>query len=220
MSSCNFAIVDFGLGNVKSVANAFSYLGYDANLTHDKHAVESADALILPGVGAFAEAMTNLKKSGLVDTIRKVVLDDKKPFLGICLGMQLIAEDSEEGDRQTRFKSEGLGLFPGHVKKIPVPPGVRLPHIGWHEITIRKQQPFLSNVKGDRCFYFVHSYHVECDADDVAATVNLGSTTVAAALQKDNIFATQFHPEKRQLTGLRLLRKFTEFAEDRANQTR
>ena len=159
--------------------------------------------------------MSNLRRSGLVETIRNAVIRDRKPFLGICLGMQLIAEDSDEGDRKTRFRSEGLGLFPGRVRKIRVPPGVRLPHIGWHEISIRKERPFLCNVKGDRCFYFVHSYQLECDDQYLAATVNLGTTVVAAAVHKDNVFATQFHPEKSQLNGLRLLRRFTEFAEGR-----
>ncbi len=206
-------IVDYGIGNIKSVATSFSQLGYNAEISNCEKDIKSSDAVVLPGVGAFAEAVSKLKENNLFDVCRQVVLEDKKPFLGICLGMQLIAETSEEGERNNSYTSDGLALFPGKVTRIPVTSEFRLPHIGWNNITIKITEPFLNNVQGDGCFYFVHSYHLECEEKYIAATVNYGGIEVVAAVQKDNIFATQFHPEKSQLNGLRLLRRFTEFVE-------
>lgn len=197
-----FVIVDYGMGNLKSVLNALRFLGCNALISNKAEDIERANAVILPGVGAFREAMDNLKQLGLVDALNKQILENKKPFLGICLGMQLIAKDSEE-----KGYYKGLGWIDGNVRRIAVRGGQRLPHIGWNNITILKENPLFTGISSDFNFYFVHSYHLQCNESCVSAECNYG-IDVAAALQKKNIFAVQFHPEKSQSNGLRLLRNF------------
>jgi glutamine amidotransferase len=197
-----FAIVDYGMGNLRSVLNAFKILGEFAYIAEFPEQIENADAIIIPGVGAFGEAMKNLNEMDIIETLNQKVLIEKKPFLGICLGMQLIAESSMEGGKHL-----GLGWIPGQVEMIPVNKGTRLPHIGWNDITVKQKEPLFRNIDGDNSFYFVHSYYLNCKSEYVSATVDY-DVEITAAVQKDNIYAVQFHPEKSQNTGLILLRQF------------
>lgn len=197
-------IIDYGVGNHRSVANAFRFLGYDVGLSGDKEDLKSADIFILPGVGAFAEAMTNLTRLGLIDSIRHEVLNHKKPILGICLGMQILADYSEEGGRH-----EGLGLVPGGVLKIPSAPNHPVPHVGWNDVSIAIKEPVFSKVDDDANFYFDHSYQFVCDPAYVGATCEYGSR-ITAAVQCRNVFGVQFHPEKSQNNGLKLFRGFVD----------
>jgi len=197
-----FVIVDYGMGNIQSVLNAFAHLQCRAILSQAERDLEKADAIILPGVGAFGEAMSHLRELGLIKALNRNVLKRKKPFLGICLGMQLIGLDSTENG-----KYEGLGWIPGHVRLIAVPGGWKLPHIGWNEIRITGETPLFESIQNDFNFYFVHSFQMECADRYVVARCNYG-VEIAAAVQHENIFATQFHPEKSQENGLRLLRNF------------
>jgi imidazole glycerol-phosphate synthase subunit HisH len=202
-----FVIIDYGMGNLQSVANAFAYLNCNAVISSDKEDVRKADAVILPGVGAFGEAMNNLRELKIIDELNRQVLEKKKPFLGICLGMQLIALDSTENGI-----NNGLGWIPGHVRMIPIPSHLRLPHIGWNDIRVTGKTPLFERIHKDFNFYFVHSYQMECDDCYIVAKCDYG-VEVTAAIQHENIFATQFHPEKSQENGLRLLRNFVNYVE-------
>lgn len=199
-------IVDYGMGNLRSVLNALSFLGCDAFISDKRGDVDSADAFILPGVGAFGEAMANLTALGLVEPLTRRVLTERKPFLGICLGMQLIAESSEENG-----KFQGLGWISGHVRRLPAENGIRIPHVGWNDVRIVESDPLFLKIEDDLNFYFVHTYHFACDPARVVAWCRYGAD-FAAAVRKDNIFAVQFHPEKSQVNGLRLLRNFCRYA--------
>jgi glutamine amidotransferase len=200
--SGKFVIIDYQMGNLQSVANAFYYLGIEPLISNKKEDILMAEAIIIPGVGAFAEAMNNLNQLGIIPALTEQVMVNKLPFLGICLGMQLIAEDSEEGGVH-----KGLGWIPAHVRKISVQEDTKLPHIGWNDIVVFKKDPLFTDIKRDFNFYFVHSFHVECSKEYISAVCDYDGE-VTASLQKDNIFATQFHPEKSQENGLRLLRSF------------
>jgi len=195
-------IIDYGVGNHKSVANAFKFLGYDATLSNDPQALIDADACVLPGVGAFGEAVGNLKRLGLADVLLQQAVHARKPLLGICLGMQLLADSSEEGGH-----FEGLGLIPGRVVKINPKPGLLVPHVGWNDIHVHIKAPLFSMVAPQANFFFDHSYHFVCDRAYVAATCTYGGEVVAA-VQSGNVFAAQFHPEKSQNNGLKLFRGF------------
>ena len=208
MGRKRFVVVDYGMGNLRSVLNAFSALRANAVVSHQKEEIEGADAYILPGVGAFGEAMRALHALNLINVLSEQVLRRRKPLLGICLGMQLIAQDAEEMGCH-----DGLGWIPGHVKRLEPGADFRVLHIGWNDVAIAKKDPMFLNLQEDRNFYFVHSYHVVCDDASVAATCQYGATAIVAALQNGNIFATQFHPEKSQANGLRLLRNYIEFVE-------
>jgi glutamine amidotransferase len=163
--------------------------------------------LILPGVGAFPEAMNNLRQRKLVEPLRRAVLDEGKPLLGICLGMQLLADSSEEYG-----VCRGLSLIPGQVRKIPLSDGLRLPHIGWNGVSIRKREPLFLDINEGGAFYFVHSYRFECDQAYIAGITDYG-VDITAAVQKNRIFGVQFHPERSQRKGLHLLRNFVDFVE-------
>jgi glutamine amidotransferase len=197
------AIIDYGMGNVASVEKALTFLGISSKITKDRSEIESAGFIILPGVGAFNQGMDNLQKSGLIEVLNLEVINKKKPFMGICLGMQLIAEKGYE-PRDCR----GLGWIEGEVIKIEEP-GKSTPHLGWNEISARENSIMSEFDKKD--FYFIHSYHFDVkDPERILATVNYGNDYVAA-VQKDNVFAAQFHPEKSQTSGLALMKKFFEF---------
>jgi glutamine amidotransferase len=201
------AVVDYGSGNLHSVENALARLGYAALTTGDPAALAGADAYILPGVGAFGLAIDNLRSRGLDRVLGEQVLDRRKPFLGICLGMQLLAQDSTEGGRH-----EGLGwIEDGHVVRLEDSPELKVPHVGWNEMALTRPDPLFSNLQDATC-YFDHSYHLTCGDAWVAARVAYGGNLVAA-IQRDHIFAVQFHPEKSQVAGLRLLRNFLTFVE-------
>ena len=197
------AIIDYGMGNVASVDKAVSYLGYESIITNNPNEINSSNYIILPGVGAFAQGMDNLNKLGLVDLLTNEVIVNKKPFLGICLGMQLIATKGHE-----LKLTNGLGWVEGEVIKINEP-DKSIPHLGWNEITVTNDS-FIKDFN-QKDFYFIHSYHFSVtNREDIAATVNYGNNYVAA-IQKENIFASQFHPEKSQLFGLSLIKSFLNF---------
>ena len=196
------AIVDYGMGNIRSVHNAFERLGCTVATTSSAADIAAADALVLPGVGAFGEAVAQLDARRLVVPILRAVHDQGKPLLGVCLGMQLLADISEEHGRH-----RGLGLVPGEVRRLEPPDGLRVPHVGWNAISIRRAEPlFASAAEGD-AFYFVHSYEFKCEDAYVAATTDYGAPVIAA-VQHGEVFGVQFHPERSQSKGLALLGNF------------
>jgi len=198
------AVIDINLGNVFSVCNALKHLGHEFILTSDPEKISRAERLILPGVGSFAEASARLHQNGMRDCIREEVLVNKKPLLGICLGMQLLADEGEEGG-----SSQGLGLIKASVSKLRCDPQTyRLPHIGWNDVT-NQGMSILNGVDSGSCFYFVHSYEMILKEECLYATSYYGVEFIAA-VQKDNIVGTQFHLEKSQVKGLKVLKDFLE----------
>jgi imidazole glycerol-phosphate synthase subunit HisH len=195
-------IIDYGVGNTHSVKNAIGSLGYKVKISSSKSEISNAGALILPGVGAFGIAMENLKSSGLKDFLDEEVLLKKKPILGICLGMQLLATCSSEDGYH-----EGFNWINGEVVKMNLPADYSVPHVGWNDLKIDKPHPLFDKLDASPNFYFDHSYHFICDPQHVAATCNYGKE-LTAAVRKNNIFGVQFHPEKSQVTGLKLFRGF------------
>ncbi len=202
MPNIDVLVIDYGVGNVTSVTNALERLGYRYAVSSDPTAIAQAPRFVLPGVGAFAEAMKNLQSRGLVEHLRREVLDNKKPLLGICLGMQVLAESSNEGGEH-----KGLGFIPGRVTKIEG--SVRVPHVGWEALEVGTKEPLFARVPEGAEFYFDHSYHFETAPEFVAATAPYG-TGIVAAVQSNHIYGVQFHPEKSHLSGLRLIKGFME----------
>jgi glutamine amidotransferase len=193
------AIIDYGMGNLRSVQKAFEFVGFDAVVTDDITVMEKADKLVLPGVGAFADAIATIREKGFDKVIYKAV-EDNKPFLGICLGMQMVFDKSYEyGEHQ------GLGLIKGEVKLLP--DNVKKPHIGWNSLNIKMRSPLYEGLPDNPYVYFVHSYYLETDAPVISATTDYGKE-IQVAVQKDNIYALQFHPEKSGDTGLQILKNF------------
>lgn len=196
------AIIDYDAGNIKSVEKALQYLGEEAVITRDRDEILKSDKVILPGVGAFGDAMEKLKQYGLVETIHEVV-DRQIPFLGICLGLQLMFESSEEAPGV-----EGLGLLPGKILRIPKKDGMKIPHMGWNDLKIKEGSKLFAGLEEDPYVYFVHSFYLQAeDPSIVAATTEYG-VTIHASVEKDHIFACQFHPEKSSTVGLQILRNF------------
>lgn len=194
------AIIDYGMGNVASVQKALNFLNVESCITNDREKIEASKHIILPGVGSFLQGMENLKKQGLDQLLTEQVIEKKKPFLGICLGMQLLAQTGYEP-----YKNPGLGWVKGEVVKIE-DKSKNIPHMGWNNIDIHIDSYYKNITTKD--FYFIHSYHLVPEQKDIiAATVNYGYDYVAS-VQQDNIFATQFHPEKSQLAGLSVLKTF------------
>lgn len=194
------AIIDYGMGNVASVQKALNFLNVKSVITNEHSIIKDSTVILLPGVGSFAQGMENLKERNLVDLLTEEVLVNQKPFLGICLGMQLIMEKGNEP-----YECKGLGWIEGEVNKFELL-DLNIPHMGWNNIEVLNKKYYNNNENSD--FYFIHSYHVKAKNDqDIAATVNYGFDVVAS-VQKDNIFATQFHPEKSQAAGLSLLKTF------------
>lgn len=202
MSKNQILIIDYGVGNDQSVMNALKFLGYDFLVSNKKEDILSSSAYILPGVGAFNEAMANLNNLGIIDLLKEQILKGGKPILGICLGFQILAESSEENGLHN-----GLGLIKGRVVRFKAKKGFRIPHVGWNTLKIIKENPLFLKLQGNPSFYFDHSYHLECDKSYVSAECFYGENVVAA-VQKDNIFGVQFHPEKSQNNGLKLFRSF------------
>jgi len=197
-------IIDYGLGNLTSILNALNLLKIDCEISSDIEKIKKADKLILPGVGAFKEGMENLKKRGLIEVLNQEVLDKKKPILGICLGMQLICKKSYEGG-----ESSGLGWIDAEVIKFELEDKkLRIPHVGWNDVECDLNCPLLKEGEQNQTFYFVHSFYLKPkNKEIIKGTCNYGSD-FCAILEKDNIFATQFHPEKSQTEGLEILKKF------------
>ncbi|MDE5855397.1 MAG: imidazole glycerol phosphate synthase subunit HisH [Ruminococcus sp.] len=194
------AIVDYGAGNIFSVKNALDYLGLENELVSDADKIKSADAVILPGVGAFPAAMNMLKKSGLIDTIKEE--STKKPFLGICLGMQLIFEKSYEFE-----ECNGLGLISGSVHKIKEKDLI-IPHMGWNKLEKLNNCSLLENIGDDEYVYFVHSYKAHCNDKNISAYCEYGGRVPALVYDGKYVYGAQFHPEKSGETGLKILRSF------------
>ena len=196
------SIIDYGMGNLASVQKALNFLNVKSVITNEHSVIKDSSIILLPGVGSFAQGMENLNERNLVDLLTEEVKIKKKPFLGICLGMQLIMEDGNEP-----YECKGLGWVEGEVKKFELL-DLKIPHMGWNNIQILNNKYYNNLENSD--FYFIHSFHVKTKNDqDIAATVNYGFDVVAS-VQKDNIFATQFHPEKSQGAGLSLLKTFFE----------
>jgi glutamine amidotransferase len=196
-------IVDYNMGNIQSVLNAFRFLNQEAVVVRRPDELTNVDKIVLPGVGAFGQGMDNLKAQGLIPALSHEVLERKKVFLGICLGMQLICEESFEFGH---FK--GLGWIPASVKRFEPELKVRVPHIGWNTLNIRCHSALLAGDIDQKDVYFVHSYYLGCADKDYVAATSFYGREFASVIAKDNIYATQFHPEKSQQTGLAILKNF------------
>ena len=197
------AIIDYDAGNIKSVEKALLYLGQEVKVTGDKDEILSADKVILPGVGAFGDAMATIRERGLESVIRQVV-DQGTPFLGICLGLQLLFERSDEAPGV-----EGLGILKGEILKIPEKEGMKIPHMGWNSLHLENDGRLFRGIEEGAYVYFVHSYYADGCADSLVATAEYG-IPITAMVQKGNVMGCQFHPEKSGPVGLAILRAFCE----------
>lgn len=203
-AKCMIVIIDYGLGNLKSVAASIRKLGFEPLVSNKPEDIEKAKKLILPGVGAFGDGMKNLKNLGLVELLNRVVLKGKKPILGICLGSQLMAKESCEFGHH-----EGLGWIDASVVRLDVDKnGLRIPHVGWNDLLQIKEDILFEGIPHDALVYYVHSYHVECTNPDIVIGESEYGKRFTAAIHAENIYATQFHPEKSQLHGLNILKNF------------
>ena len=201
-------IIDYDAGNLKSVEKALHYLGKEVIVTRDPEQLRQVDKVILPGVGAFGDAMAKLKEYHL-DTLIHEIADSGKPFLGICLGLQLLFEESEESPGV-----EGLGILKGKIKRIPDENGLKVPHIGWNSLHLEHNGRLFQNIPENSYVYFVHSYYLEAqDPEIVKASIEYG-VHIHASVEKGNVFACQFHPEKSSETGLQILKNFAEIEEN------
>lgn len=206
-SSQNIVIIDYGMGNVGSISNMIKYLGAKAIVSNEYNVIKSADKLILPGVGHFDRAMENIAKHSLLDVINEMALEKKKPFLGICLGMQLMCNSSEEG------RTEGLRLVNAVVKRFDFPENreLKIPHMGWNYIQPRKQSTILNGLDDKSRFYFVHSYYVDCANEiDMLTETSYGRTFVSS-FEHNNLIGVQFHPEKSHRFGMKIFKNFLQF---------
>ena len=200
------AVVDYGMGNLRSLAKALEAVGAEVCVSADPAVFRRADRIVLPGVGAFGQCVFNLRRSGLIDALESEVRVRRKPFLGVCLGMQVLATEGYEHGIHA-----GLDWVPGVVRSFREDRQVRVPHVGWNEVVPLKQSPLFAGLRAESTFYFAHSFHFVCqDPKTVAAECDYGGT-FTVAVQQENLFAIQFHPEKSQDQGLRLLRNFLEW---------
>jgi glutamine amidotransferase len=200
------AIVDYEMGNLRSVQKAFERVGHSATITSDPAVLADATRIVLPGVGAFRDAIAALRDRKLVDPIRAAI-EAGKPFLGICLGLQMLFDKGyEDGEH------EGLGIIPGEVVRFKVPAEFKVPHMGWNQIRFRRRPPIFEGIDDDAHFYFVHSYYVVPRESGVIATETEYATPFTSSIWRDRLFAVQFHPEKSQAAGLRVLKNFAELA--------
>ncbi len=196
------AIIDYGMGNLRSVQKGFERVGHQAIVTDDPAQVQRASTVVLPGVGAFEDAIAELRRRNLVTPVLDAI-HSGKPFLGICLGLQLLFEVSYENGRH-----EGLGVLKGEVVRFQLPPEYSVPHMGWNQLAIRRRPPVLEGIPDGAYFYFVHSYYVAPSDPGVIATDTEYHAPFCSMIWRDNVFATQFHPEKSQADGLRVLKSF------------
>lgn len=203
-SSQNVVIIDYGMGNVGSISNMLKYLGSKVTISSDYATIKNADKLILPGVGHFDRAMENISQQSLLEVIHEMALDKHKPFLGICLGMQLMCYTSEEG------KSDGLKLVKAAVKRFTFPDNkdLKIPHMGWNYIQPQKQSNILKDLDDQSRFYFVHSYFVDCANDDDILTSTTYGKRFVSSFEYENLIGVQFHPEKSHRFGINLFKNF------------
>lgn len=201
------AIIDYGAGNLSSVKKALDYLGSESEITQNKDKILSASHVILPGVGSFGDAMASMEERGLVDTVKQAAR--KKNFLGICLGLQLLFESSEESPGV-----DGLGILKGKIVSIPKNKGLKVPHIGWNSVSLKQKGGIFKNINDDSYFYFVHSFYLDGADEDVVAGVTNYGVEIECAVQKGKLCATQFHPEKSSKAGLTLLKNFLEMGDE------
>jgi len=195
------AVVDYGAGNLHSVKNALDYLGADSIVTDNKDIILSADKVILPGVGAFGDAMDCMNRCGLVDCVKQA-MNSGKPFLGICLGLQLLFESSDES-----VGAKGLGYFKGKSEKIPSN-GLKIPHMGWNSLVYNKESKLFKGIGEEPFVYFVHSYYIVPGDESIVSAYTDYGMRLPVAVQKDNVYALQFHPEKSGKTGMKMLTNF------------
>lgn len=200
------AIIDYGAGNLSSVKKALDYLGAENEITQDRDRILSASHVILPGVGSFGDAMNSMRERNLVDTVKMAAAE--KPFLGICLGLQLLFERSEESPG-----AEGLGILKGEIVSIPKDKGIKVPHIGWNSISLKQTDGIFSGIDDESYFYFVHSFYLKGADENVVAATTQYSVEIECAVQKGRLCATQFHPEKSSKVGLQILNNFLKEAE-------
>ncbi len=198
------AIIDYGMGNLRSVQKAFEKVGHQAVITSDPAVVAAAERVVLPGVGAFEDAIAELRRLDLVKTVLSAI-DSGKPFLGICLGLQLLFDVGYENGRH-----EGLGVLRGETVKFDLPKGYTVPHMGWNQLNIKRPAPMLADTAEGTYVYFVHSYYVAPSDAAVIATETDYGISFCSMIWRDNIYATQFHPEKSQAEGLKMLKRFAE----------
>ena len=201
-------IIDYDAGNIRSVEKALSYLGEKTVVSRDPDILKSVDKVILPGVGSFGQAMENLHRYELVPVIRDMI-EDGKPFLGICLGLQLLFESSEESPG-----AEGLGILKGKILKIPSSPGLKIPHMGWNSLQLQNNGRLFRNIPQDTYVYFVHSYYLQAQEPEIVKAVTGYGTEIHASVEKHNVFACQFHPEKSGKYGLEILKNFAELGRE------
>tara|TARA_Y100000389_G_scaffold185896_1_gene205735 strand:- start:31 stop:660 length:630 start_codon:yes stop_codon:yes gene_type:complete len=203
----NISIIDYGMGNTHSLMNSLRAIGFsNITLTFSEQEIAESDCIILPGVGAFGDAMKNLASRGLISILEEQVIKKKKPILGICLGMQLLFDSSNE-----LGKNKGLGWIPGNIEKMEPGKGRRIPHVGWNNLKFTNSSNLLDNITPENDFYFVHSFYANCRDEYIVAKFYYGQD-FTAIVQRDNIFGMQFHPEKSHLNGLQLLKTFIEMS--------
>lgn len=196
-------IIDYGMGNIRSVQKALKRIGVEAKISTSENDIETAGKLILPGVGHFRNGIENIKKLGLFEVLNKKVIEDKTPIMGICLGMQLFTNYSEEGD------AEGFGWINGKTMNFKFPtPGLKVPHMGWNNLVFEKSCSLYEGIEEENSFYFVHSYYVECNNNQEILSKTTYGNEFVSSFQKDNIFGVQYHPEKSHGPGLKILSNF------------
>lgn len=198
------AIIDYGAGNIQSVSKALAHIGCEAFITRDKDKILKAEGAVLPGVGSFGDTMDTMTEYGIKDTVIEYAKSGK-PFLGICLGLQLLFPKSEESP-----EAEGLGIFDGSITKIPSGEGLKIPHIGWNSLNIKKSDGIFNGIGKNPYVYFVHSYFLNASDKSIVSAQTEYGVTIDAAVEKGNVYATQFHPEKSGETGLKILRNFAD----------
>lgn len=196
------AIIDYDAGNIKSVEKAFQFLGQEAEVTRDRERILKADKVVLPGVGAFGDAMAKLAGYGLTEVIREAA-DRGIPFLGICLGLQLLFDRSDEAPEVA-----GLGILKGEILKIPEGEGLKIPHMGWNSLEFPREGKLFQGIAPNPYVYFVHSYYLKAEEEEIVTAKTEYGVEIHASVERDNVFACQFHPEKSEETGLQILRNF------------
>lgn len=202
------AIIDYDAGNLKSVEKALLSLGEEVIVSRDSEEILKADKVILPGVGAFGDAMEKLNRFGLVGTIHKVV-ENKTPFLGICLGLQLLFEESDEAPGV-----KGLSILQGKILRIPPAQGLKIPHMGWNSLKISENARLFKGIADGAYVYFVHSYYLKADEESIVAASTEYGTHIHASVESENVFACQFHPEKSSEVGLKILKNFADLGRE------